>query len=389
MREGGTDSLGLRVETEAKYEAMANQQLRMAEIDLFDLGQPLTALDEFQQVLTRFPGSLQSARAAFGIAYVYDHELRDRERAHAAYEKVAHDYAGTPQAREAQAILDGWAAPGAGGEVRGAILTTLIDNTPLAGGAHLLRVACEDACATHPVAHPGQFVQMLPVPSPHLLRRPMSIHDEGDGWRSFLVKPVGAGDPRAHGSGAGGGARLSPPLRTRVRDRRRTWPPPALARRRRFRHRAAALPGSPARGARQGRATTGSCTAAAPGATSNWRRSRASEARCCPAPTTARAASTAPASISPGSWSRTAGAAASRFAVLSCGPHAMMAALHAALRGRVARLDVSLEEVMACGVGVCMGCVTASVHGYVPVCTAGPVFASDEVFEPDGAVRHV
>jgi dihydroorotate dehydrogenase electron transfer subunit len=66
----------------------------------------------------------------------------------------------------------------------------------------------------------------------------------------------------------------------------------------------------------------------------------------------------------------------------------MMAALHAALRPHVARIFVSLEEVMACGVGVCMGCVTPSVRGMLPICTEGPVFRSEEVFDLGTVVQH-
>jgi dihydroorotate dehydrogenase electron transfer subunit len=83
------------------------------------------------------------------------------------------------------------------------------------------------------------------------------------------------------------------------------------------------------------------------------------------------------------------GSAAREAVVLACGSHAMMAALHAAVRRHVARVWVSLEEVMACGVGVCMGCVTPSRHGYVPICTEGPVFASDEVLGLEAEVDRV
>ena len=117
-RATSADSLGPRLEAEAKYEELANQQLRLAEIDLLELGQPLVALEEFREVLARFPGSMQSARAAFGIAFVYDRELHDRERAHEAYAAVARDYADSPQGREAQSILDRWEDGGAGSEVK-------------------------------------------------------------------------------------------------------------------------------------------------------------------------------------------------------------------------------------------------------------------------------
>ena len=83
------------------------------------------------------------------------------------------------------------------------------------------------------------------------------------------------------------------------------------------------------------------------------------------------------------------GTAAARTTVVACGSHAMMLALHRAVRGMTARVLVSLEEVMACGVGVCMGCVTPSVRGYVPICTEGPVFASEDVFDVEMGGVHV
>jgi NAD(P)H-flavin reductase len=82
-------------------------------------------------------------------------------------------------------------------------------------------------------------------------------------------------------------------------------------------------------------------------------------------------------------------AAAAHTTVVACGSHAMMLALHRAVRPMTARVLVSLEEVMACGVGVCMGCVTPSVWGYVPICTEGPVFASDNVFDVELGSVHV
>lgn len=66
--------------------------------------------------------------------------------------------------------------------------------------------------------------------------------------------------------------------------------------------------------------------------------------------------------------------------VYACGPHPMMraVALHS-IQENIA-CQVSLEEVMACGYGICMGCVypTADEH-YKRVCTAGPVVEAREV----------
>jgi dihydroorotate dehydrogenase electron transfer subunit len=81
--------------------------------------------------------------------------------------------------------------------------------------------------------------------------------------------------------------------------------------------------------------------------------------------------------------------AAAQTLVVACGSHAMMLALHRAVRERAGRVLVSLEEVMACGVGVCMGCVTPSVRGYVPICTEGPVFDSETVFDVEMGGVHV
>lgn len=66
--------------------------------------------------------------------------------------------------------------------------------------------------------------------------------------------------------------------------------------------------------------------------------------------------------------------------IYACGPHPM---LHAA--GRMAHLinvpcQVSLEERMACGVGVCLGCpVKTKEQEYKMVCKDGPVFDSREI----------
>jgi dihydroorotate dehydrogenase electron transfer subunit len=68
-------------------------------------------------------------------------------------------------------------------------------------------------------------------------------------------------------------------------------------------------------------------------------------------------------------------------AVCACGPMAMLKALF----HKVSRLDpsiqvyVSLEERMACGFGVCMGCVVATDKGYKRACADGPVFPADAV----------
>lgn len=66
----------------------------------------------------------------------------------------------------------------------------------------------------------------------------------------------------------------------------------------------------------------------------------------------------------------------------TCGPTPMMRAVHAAA-GSVP-LWVSMEEHMACGIGICKGCVLDDGRSPPPlttVCKDGPVFQASDVFE--------
>jgi dihydroorotate dehydrogenase electron transfer subunit len=42
---------------------------------------------------------------------------------------------------------------------------------------------------------------------------------------------------------------------------------------------------------------------------------------------------------------------------------------------------VSLNEYMACGIGACKGCAVETVHGIKHVCTDGPVFRGDNIWQ--------
>lgn len=72
--------------------------------------------------------------------------------------------------------------------------------------------------------------------------------------------------------------------------------------------------------------------------------------------------------------------------IYACGPMPMLRAVKAyALEHRI-RAYISLEERMACGVGVCLGCVAKTKeidsHSHVHnarICTDGPVFEAGEV----------
>jgi dihydroorotate dehydrogenase electron transfer subunit len=62
--------------------------------------------------------------------------------------------------------------------------------------------------------------------------------------------------------------------------------------------------------------------------------------------------------------------------LLACGPTPMLAALTGLARKYGLEAELSLEEPMACGVGVCLGCVVELADGrYVSSCKEGPVFS--------------
>lgn len=70
----------------------------------------------------------------------------------------------------------------------------------------------------------------------------------------------------------------------------------------------------------------------------------------------------------------------SRFTIYACGPRAMMAAVSKIAAERDIRCFVSMEERMACGLGVCMGCsVAVKAGGYKRVCKEGPVFDARDI----------
>jgi dihydroorotate dehydrogenase electron transfer subunit len=70
---------------------------------------------------------------------------------------------------------------------------------------------------------------------------------------------------------------------------------------------------------------------------------------------------------------------ASPLPVYACGPTPMMKKLAAIAKARGIACYVSLEEVMACGVGACLGCVCKTGAGYTRICKEGPVFNAEDV----------
>jgi dihydroorotate dehydrogenase electron transfer subunit len=66
--------------------------------------------------------------------------------------------------------------------------------------------------------------------------------------------------------------------------------------------------------------------------------------------------------------------------VYSCGPRPMMAAIHHLCQKENIPCQVSVETVMACGMGACLGCaVPLKAGGYAHACSNGPVFDAEEL----------
>lgn len=60
--------------------------------------------------------------------------------------------------------------------------------------------------------------------------------------------------------------------------------------------------------------------------------------------------------------------------IASCGPTPMMKAVAKIAKSKGVDCEVSLENMMACGLGACLCCVEDTDKGNVCVCTYGPVF---------------
>jgi dihydroorotate dehydrogenase electron transfer subunit len=66
--------------------------------------------------------------------------------------------------------------------------------------------------------------------------------------------------------------------------------------------------------------------------------------------------------------------------IIACGPAAMLKSIHKFAAARNIACKVSMEEMMACGIGACMGCTVLMSDGkYSRVCKDGPVFNSNDL----------
>ena len=66
-------------------------------------------------------------------------------------------------------------------------------------------------------------------------------------------------------------------------------------------------------------------------------------------------------------------------AVYACGPDGMLRSVARECQARPSLpVELAMEQHMGCAMGVCLGCVTPTVHGYKRVCRDGPVFNMQE-----------
>lgn len=65
--------------------------------------------------------------------------------------------------------------------------------------------------------------------------------------------------------------------------------------------------------------------------------------------------------------------------IYACGPEPMMRAVAEEAKKAGVFCEVSLENLMACGFGVCLCCIEPTTKGNLCVCTEGPVFNINEL----------
>ncbi len=65
--------------------------------------------------------------------------------------------------------------------------------------------------------------------------------------------------------------------------------------------------------------------------------------------------------------------------IFSCGPEPMMHAVAEMADQKNIPCFVSLDQMMGCGTGVCLGCVKKTIRGHIATCLHGPVFNAKEI----------
>ena len=65
--------------------------------------------------------------------------------------------------------------------------------------------------------------------------------------------------------------------------------------------------------------------------------------------------------------------------VFAAGPKVMIKETTRVCKQAGVDLEVSMDEIMACGVGVCLGCAVKTKKGYKLACKDGPVFKAEDI----------
>jgi dihydroorotate dehydrogenase electron transfer subunit len=65
--------------------------------------------------------------------------------------------------------------------------------------------------------------------------------------------------------------------------------------------------------------------------------------------------------------------------IYCCGPDSMMRAIAGYCKKNNITCEVSLENLMACGIGACLCCIVSTVNGNLCTCIDGPVFNITEL----------
>ncbi|MFO8052376.1 MAG: dihydroorotate dehydrogenase electron transfer subunit, partial [Candidatus Omnitrophota bacterium] len=67
--------------------------------------------------------------------------------------------------------------------------------------------------------------------------------------------------------------------------------------------------------------------------------------------------------------------------IYACGPKGMFCQINKIVKDRKGiNTQLSFEQFMGCGLGVCCACVISTKAGYKKVCQDGPVFRLEEVY---------
>ena len=259
------------------------------------------------------------------------------------------------------------------------ILSVIVENEEVAPDIYLLTLEAKGISA---VAKPGQFA-MIKVTDVHcddpLLRRPLSIHNVSADKVQFLYKVLGRGTKILAASKSGMETQCLAPLgkgftipssvksHCLVGGGMGIAPLLFLAK-----HIRESQPGSPVHvllGARNKKELI---------AVEDFSRVGISELKIATDDGSEGHLGLVTELLDKGVWSK------DEVNVYSCGPEPMMKAVAGICQKRGWNCQVSLEALMACGMGACLGCAVSQKglgeENYLHVCSDGPVFSAQEIW---------